>query len=184
MGIGFVLMFWALIGGVVMALYLPLSRLGRRYPFADDTKRALVFFSAVADIAGAILFIVNIVRNSSPSLVFESSFGFSPTSDVKELEGGRSIFGDSGETFLRFRASRQTIQSIVAGRRLYEIDENMFMSQAPHDSASQSYWKPFDGKPTLFYESQRFDDSFGSSSAILCYDESAGVAHFYWIGVD
>jgi len=72
----------------------------------------------------------------------------------------------------------------VTGKRLYEIDENMFRGQAPPDSASRSYWKPFDGKPTLFYESQWFDDAFGSSRAILCYDESAGVAHFYWIGVD
>jgi len=32
------------------------------------------------------------------------------------------------------------------------------------------------------YSSFSFD--CGTSRAILCYDESAGVAHFYWVGVD
>ncbi|MGH9754710.1 MAG: hypothetical protein ACREA2_18180 [Blastocatellia bacterium] len=184
MGIGFALMFWVVIGSVVLASYLLLSRLERRYPFATELKQVLVVIVAVVGIAAALSVTVNIVRGCFPGLVFESSFGFPPTSDVKELKGRRFIFGDSGDAFLRFHASKQTIERIVTGARLYQINENMFRRQAPSDLASPSYWRPFEGKPALFYESQWFDDSFGVSNAILCYDESIGVAHFYWIGVD
>jgi len=79
--------------------------------------------------------------------------------------------GDSGYALLRFRANKQTIERIVTSARVYEIDEDMFKKQA--DSKSPPiYWKPFEGKSALFYESQRFDDSFGAGRAILCYDES------------
>src|SRR5262249_31885787 len=61
--------------------------------------------------------------------------------------------GDSAHAFLRFRANKQTIERIVTRARLYEIDENMFKRQA--DSKSPPiYWKPFEGKPTLFCGSQ------------------------------
>lgn len=180
MGIGFVLTLWAVIGIIILASYLLLSRLGRRYPFAAETKRAIVPLFAAVGMTVALVITVNIVRDLFPAQVFESVFGFPPTSDVKELEGRRFIFGDSGDAFLRFRADKQTIERIVTGARLYKITEDTFKSRA----SSQSHWKPFEGKPTLFYESQSFDDSFGYSSAILCYDGSTGLAHFYWVGVD
>ncbi len=178
MGIGFVLTIWLAICGVITAAYLLLFR----SRVATSLKKATAIFGAVIGVVIALNIVIRI-PDCFPSYVYESSFGIAPTPDVLELKGYRFKFGDSGDAFLRFRANKQTIEGIVARTRLYGINEIMFKRQT--DSISPpSYWKPFEGKPKLFYESNRFDDSFGSSRAILCYDESNEVAHFYWIGVD
>jgi hypothetical protein len=184
MGIGFVIIFWALVGSIILASYLLLSHFGRQSSRALLLRKVLVATVAAVGIPIALLVSINFAQGFFPSHVFESSFGFVPTSDVVELKGEESTFGDSGSAYLRFRANKQTIVRII-GSRFVEIDENRFRGQAASAlKSAPNYWRPFDGKPTHFYEAYRFDNSFGFSNAVLSYDESNGMVHFYWVGVD
>ena len=184
MGIGFVIIFWAAVGSIILASYLLLSHLGKKSSRALLLRKVLVAVVAAIVVPIALLVSINFAQGSFPSHVFESSFGFAPTSDVVELKGEKSTFGDSGSAYLRFRANQQTVERII-GPRFVEIDENRFRSQtASALKSAPSYWRPFDGKPTHFYEAYRFDNSFGFSNAVLSYDESNDMVHFYWIGVD
>lgn len=183
MGIGFVMMFWTALGSIILASYLLLSRSRENSSRALSLKKALAIFSVVVGIPIALLVAVNI-PGFFPGHVFESSFGFAPTPDVTELKGVKSTFGDSDSAYLRFRANKQTIERII-GSRFFETDENGFRNRAASAlNSAPSYWRPFEGKPTRFYETYGFNGEFGSSNAILCYDESSGIAHFYWIGAD
>ncbi|MBA2734049.1 MAG: hypothetical protein H0U54_14360 [Acidobacteria bacterium] len=184
MGIGFVIIFWAIIGSIVLASYLLLSHLGKKSSRALLVKKVLVAFVAAVVIPIALWFVINFARGSFPSHVFESSFAFAPTSDVVELEGEKSTFGDSGSTYLRFRANKQTFERIT-GLRFVEIDEKRFRSQSTAAlKSAPSYWRPFEGEALHFYEAYKFDESFAFSNAVLSYDESSYVVHFYWIGID
>jgi len=184
MGIGFVTIFWAIIGSIVLASYLLLSHLGKNSSRALLLRKVLVASVAAVGIPIALWVIINFAQGFFPSHVFESSFGFAPTSDVVELKVEKSTFGDSGSVYLRFRANKQTVERIL-GSRFVEIDENRFRSQTVSAlKSAPSYWQPFDGKPTHFYEAYRFDNSFGFSNAVLSYDELNGMVHFYWVGVD
>jgi len=131
-----------------------------------------------------LLVVIDVAQGFLPRRVFESAFGFAPPPDVLELEGRRFVFGDSGSAYLRFRADKRTVKKLV-GSRFIEIDEKRFRSQSASAlKSAPSYWRPFEGKATHYYEAGRFDDSFGTSYAVLSYDEADHVAHFYWVGVD
>lgn len=184
MGIGLVIAFWAMIGSIILASYLLLSRLGKRSPHALLLKKVLGASVAAFGIVIVLMVVINVAQGFLPRRVFESSFGFDPPSDVVEVKGKRFVFGDSGSAYLRFRADKRTVEQII-GSRFVEIDERRFRSQSASAlESAPSYWQPFEGKATRYYEADRFDDSFGFSYAVLSYDESNSVAHFYWVGVD
>ncbi len=184
MGIGFVIIFWVIVGSIIMASYVLLSHLGKKSSRALLLRKVLVASVAAVGIPISLLVSINFAQGFFPSHVFESSFGFASTPDVVELKGEKSTFGDSGSAYLHFRANKQTVERII-GSRFLEIDENRFRSQAASAlKSAPSYWRPFDGKPAHFYEAYRFDNRFGFSDAVLSYDESNGMVHFYWTGVD
>ncbi len=176
MGIGIVLLFWALVGGITMAFYV-LSR-NRSKKIAKIISGAIL-----APIAFLLLVVsINYFQSLFPSRIFESSFGFPPTTDVAELKGESSTFGDSSSVVLRFRANKQTVVKIL-GSRFAEIDKETFRLHSAVFSSPDN-WRSLESKTTRYYKSDNFDESYGSSSAVLSYDESLKLAHFYWIGID
>jgi hypothetical protein len=177
-------MFWAIIGGILLASYLLLSHLGEKSSFVELLKKVFVAFVAAVGIPVALLIVVSFALDYFPGHVFKSSFEFAPTSDVTELMGKKSRFGDSGSTYLRFHANKRTLERII-GSRFVEIDENRFRRQTEAElEYAPDYWHPFEGKPTHFYEANKFDESFGFNYAVMSYDETNGLIHFYWTGVN
>src|SRR3712207_2284475 len=116
MGTGFVIMFWAIVGGILLASYLLLSHLGKKSSLAELLKKVFVAFVAAVGIPVALLTVGSFALDLFPSHVFKSSFGFAPTSDVTELRGKQSRFGDSGSTYIRFRANKPTLERIIGSR--------------------------------------------------------------------
>ncbi len=184
MGIGIVLVFWAIVGGFLFAVYLALSHFGKQFPFAALLKKVMSVGVAAIGIPIALLIIISFALNFFPSHIFKSSFGFAPPPDVVDLKGAKSVFGDSGYARLRFRASRETVNRIIDSRFVEVSGEGFKHSGFLSLDSAPSYWRPLEGKSVRFFESDRFDDSFGSSNASLSYDESSGTVHFYWIGID
>jgi hypothetical protein len=183
MGIGIVALFWAFVGAFLLAGYLLLALLGKRFPTATRLKDVLVAGAAAVVITVALILGITFALNLIPGHVFRSSFGFSPTSDVLDLRGRKFTFGDSGDTYLRFRASKETVNRILDSRFLELRQDEIRGYGFPWKDSAPSYWQPPNGASVHFFHATQFDDSFGSSEAFL-NDESTGSVHFYWIGVD
>ncbi len=181
MGIGFVILIWLIVGGVLLAVYRGLSGLARRSPRAALLKRVLVALVAAVAIPVSALMAFNFAQGYFPASVFEASFGFRPPPDVKVLEGRRSVFGDSGAAYLRFRASRQTVERIV-NPRFSEISRAEFVAaiNAPETEEVRTQA----GASTRYFRASHDDDSFASSQAYLSYEETTGQVYFQWSGVD
>ncbi|HEY9403322.1 MAG TPA: hypothetical protein VIQ24_11700 [Pyrinomonadaceae bacterium] len=178
MGIGLVILFWAVAAMLLLAAYLGLSWAGRRSQRAKLLKRVFVAAVAALLIPVAILVALNFAGNFFPGSVFKSSFGFSPPSDVTELKGRKVVFGDAGETYLRFKAGKPTVERIVGQRFRVHAGAISFPTPTP------DYWKPVPTASTRYFRADHFDDSFAFSQAFLIYDEATGVVHFHWSGVD
>ena len=184
MGIGFVIIIWAILGSLLLACYFLLSHFETKFAFASRLKSIFVPCVIAIAIPVAIMTIISFAQNQFPSYVFKSSFGFDAPSDVTELKGGKFVFGDSGSIELEFRANKETIQRIVTSRFL-ESNEQIFKSQCnctlKPDSTQRSL---VEGEQSTYYEAPHFDDSFAASRALLSYNEATRETRFFWTGVD
>jgi len=185
MGIGIVILFWAVVAGFLISVYFVLALVGRRFAAAAFLKKVLVALVGAVAIPLVAWAIISFAAGFFPSVVFKSNLGFFPPRDVVELHGRQLIIGDSGEAYLRFRASRETVQRIL-GDRFFEIGKpDARFDQFPSPDSPPSYWHPLEGSTVRFFKSaETFDDRFHFSQAFLSYDESNGTVHFYWHGVD
>lgn len=183
MGIGIVILFWLSVSGMLFAGYLGLRALGRISRKANLLKNVFVAVVAAVAIPIAVLIVTNFVLGFFPSYVFRSTFGFDPPPSISELEGGKSVFGDSGEIYLRFRTDKTTINRI-ADARFVELNEEQAKHLLAQLSKGSSGGSLFASPTTRVYRAVKFDESFGSSTATLMYDEASGVTEFYWLGID
>jgi hypothetical protein len=116
--------------------------------------------------------------------VFYDNFGFAPTRDVTELEGYRFSALGHGTAYLRFRASPETVRRIV-GAKYVEIPREEFGRWMEARESPPRWWQPLAGNPTRFYQGHHLDNGYAVlSTAIVSYDEEAGVVHFKWLGLD
>ncbi|HEV2801339.1 MAG TPA: hypothetical protein VGW12_12620 [Pyrinomonadaceae bacterium] len=180
MGIGLVIFFWTVVGAVLLAVYFGLASLSRTSPRAQVLKKALVAAVAAILIPVVTLVAFDFARGFFPGSVFQLSFGFSPPPDVTELKGRRTIFGDAGDIYLRFKADKTTVERIISAR--FQEHAGSLLPDAL--TGTPDYWKPVRTASTRYFRADHFDDSFASSQAILIYDEATGVVHFHWSGVD
>jgi hypothetical protein len=119
-----------------------------------------------------------------PSYVFYEKVGFGPTADVKELRGYRLSVLGQGKAYLRFRAGPATVQRLV-GTGYHEVPKEKFAEWANAREKPPEWWQPLAGNPTHFYQIDHLDNGYAMlSTAIVSYDESSGVVHFHWFGVN
>lgn len=180
MGIGFVILLWAIVGIFLLASYFGLATLAHGTPRAKLLKK--VFVAAVAAVVFPVAALVafSFVAGFFPGHVFQTTFGFSPPPDVSELEGRKVVFGDGGEAYLRFKAGKQTVERILDQR----FREDAGALPGSFDQSTPDYWKPVPTASTRYFRADHFDDSFGASQAVLIYDEATGIVHFCWWGID
>ena len=123
-----------------------------------------------------ILLTCAILWMTRPSATFELALGFPPPADVTGLQSRQWILGDSGEVYLRFRASPATIKQIVA-RGLSPSSGSTDSGNSPPD-----WWKPSQGAE--IYEAAFRDRKFASEHEYFACDPATGDAWFRWIGID
>ena len=147
-------------------------------------RKVLVTAAAAVAIVSGILVASEIILGRVPSRVFNQSFGFEPTPDVTELQGYSFGLFDSGEAYLRFRASQDTINRIVKSKFRPSSKESFGNGTSGEGERPPEYWKPFETQPSQFYESNKLEMGYSQSRALLCYDDKTGTAHFSYSGVD
>ena len=117
-----------------------------------------------------------------PGYVFYDHFAFAPTADVTELQGFRFSILGQGKAYLRFRASPETVRRIV-GTKYEEVSRETFQEWMEARESPPQWWQPLSGHPAHFYQAHHVDNGYAMiSTAIVSYDEEAGVVHFKWFG--
>lgn len=131
--------------------------------YKSKIARWIGFLPFAAMTAGAIWFVASLYYLSTPAQVFKTSFGFTPTNDVREIKSKYWYFGDSGSTDLQFKANSQTIQRIVA-MGLKETEDSKKMAR-------------------IYSATNRIKD-FASEEETLSYDERTQQAYYSFQGID
>lgn len=117
---------------------------------------------------------------TSPSYVFEKSFGFPPTEPVTDLKSDYSYWADSGHTFLRFKAPSIIIKKIVS-RGL----QTTKFPTIPASNVPMPLWFIVpDGKHVTYYAGNFKGRDFANESEFLAYDTISQTAFFCFLGID
>lgn len=128
----------------------------------------------------------SIEEYGSPSAVFEATFGAPPGPAIRGLQGeGRSY--DVTVCYLRFRASRQTLDALTAGGGFRPISGDEFRRATAGAALSgprPGWWDPPASAPTAFFTSGRFHPNHARGRALSCYADVGQVVHVYWDGID
>jgi hypothetical protein len=117
---------------------------------------------------------------SRPAVVFQRSFGFSPSPDVSGLQSSWLALGDSGTVFLRFRCNPATVDRI-ASRGLRRTGM-AGPGPAGTGDAPPDWWRPPpDG---VAYAGRFTGRDFASEEEYLVHDPRTGDVYFRFIGID
>jgi hypothetical protein len=179
MQIGLVILFWLSILSVVVIVYFISNYLFKGSFIADLFQSASLVIVCFFVVGISVTIITTLVDRFCSSCVFYSSFGFYPTSEIKNLEGQRFSLGDSGYSDLEFYADKKTIQKIV---NTCDFDEQYKPSFPKTDIKDIN--ELVEKQETKIYFSRHFNSGFSFSKATLIYDEESEKVYFHWNGVD
>ena len=156
--------FWGIIAVIFGVLWLGalIAFISSRY-YQSKIIRWMGFLVFTALTACPIWFVASMYFYSTPKQVFKTSFGFAPTSDVRDLESKYEYYGDYGTTDLKFKSNPQTIKRIVA----------LGLVETPDST-----------KTSRVYESNNRIRDFASGEETLRYDEATQQAYYSFQGID
>lgn len=122
----------------------------------------------------------------SPASVFRASFGVDPDPSIMDLRGEGRGYADSTTCYLKFRATRPTLDRLL-GDSFADLTAGQFGAKtagATIAGPSPSWWTPLAGSPTVFLESANFHPPHARGKALVSYDPASQVAYMYWDGSD
>lgn len=186
MGIGFVLLLWAIFGSLVTGASCALICLFLR-PKWKRALQLIAIATSLGFVVTPVLFVMqanylDARRSSDPRELFHSYFGFEPTADVSDLEGDTSGIADYRTTIIRFKASQTTIQRIIS--QGFEEEEKRKLDTANDPVGPAFLGERLNRSTAHYYVANHFGDTYGSTSAYLLYDTETRDAYFHWVGVD
>jgi hypothetical protein len=106
--------------------------------------------------------------------VYHMEIGEYPASDVTQIRCRQTAFADSGETWLSFRASPQTIDKLI--NRFTSTDAASF-AQAGYAPDAPEWWKPEADGISTFFRAENLSRSFSSSWAYLGVDQHRSIVY-------
>ena len=191
MGAGIVLFVWLFVAAIGVACWLgalAIFVVGRR-----RQSRALIWAGGGSLALGSLIgvgivgmAIYGFIWNSRPANVYQLSFGSAPSSDVIELQSKNFAFGDSGTTYLKFKAAPATIQkltakswSVVKSADWQAQDLDNFL-----DDGAPDWWKPTKTGATQMYVTDNRFGNFAGENEVLVYDSATRQTHYAFVGID
>jgi hypothetical protein len=192
MGAGVVILIWLLIAavfGVFWLGFLALFLIGRsrKSRLLKSLGGVPLLCSSVFALWFAGTAVYGFIYNQLPDNVYKSVFGFSPSADVTNIKSTYYYFADTGEFYLRFNASPQTINKIVrlGFTRHPRSELSPEDSSGLDDQGPPAWWKPVQTKSTRYYQARkRIGDFSTMEEEWLCYDASTQLAYYHYIGID
>jgi len=180
-------------GGRSIRLWLPLALPGiLSLPLAALAVGLAVLCAGIA-VAAVLLFALQMSSvpvethgdEARPS--FHSAFGFEPGADVRDVHSLVYVFMDSAQQRLRFEASPETVDRILA-LGLEPVDCADFDRETKSPIAGKpapSWWSPPTEARVCYRASEwRRGLSFSSTGAFLCRSAGHPAVFFYSFGVD
>lgn len=183
MGLGFVIFFWLLFFVTVLIIFSILWLLAKKYCYAKVLqnvfkKVVLVVFTLM--LIGTTYGVIDFsLQKFFPSLIFSRYLGFSPTDDVKELQGSVKIFGEGGlgEIFLKFKADKETVEKIIDKKMFVEKFKSSY--QNTNDLTVRNFAKMPEAKIYISNDSTNCNAE-QNCTAILAYNELNKDVYFVW----
>jgi hypothetical protein len=128
----------------------------------------------------------NLEEYSTPTEVFEATFGAKPGPTVRGLQAYGRAFRDNSMCCLRFQVPRSQLNALL-GTSFTTLTGDEFAARISNAGISGPipvWWKPLAGTSTVFLESGAFPPGFTQSQALVSYDPTSRTAHVYWDGSD
>ena len=182
---------WLLFAGVFTTLWVGaflLSRWGAR-PMSVVGGVVFVLLSLVGVyFVGRIT--VGLIRVSTPSVVFERSFGFKPTPDVSNIKSSYWYFADTGLIYLEFKTSPETLQRIIdRGLKTTTAENFKSILTSGLSKSGPRWWEPLKDASAQFFYAERKPDTmasqdFASETELLSYNPRTGLVFYCFSGID
>jgi hypothetical protein len=175
LGICCLLPFGALLFGVFfLAWSAVVRRVGPRHLWLWIGMSVPTFFAVLVLCVAAVL-----IYQALPAVIFRSSFGFSPTPDVKILHSCRAQPAHIESTYLEFYADESTIERVL---------KNGFAPISAQDIIEcfniPDWWTPNTGRGARIYATGTTDPEYRGdfryffSHQLLIYDPTSKKAYY------
>ena len=127
------------------------------------------------------------IMSGDPNRLFKATFGFLLPPETAVLEAYHESIMDYGTTVMEFRTTQDVLGRIIANS-FTRVDKEAFLrsyeSNAHNLPQDVRTWFLPAAQADRFYLAVVFERSFGSSEAVLCYEEKTQTVYFHWVGVD
>lgn len=120
----------------------------------------------------------------TPEDVFEITFRTRPGPGIIGLRAKGSQFRDSCECFLRFRATRAQLNTLI-GPGFVPLTPTDFADrlQGHAKLPGTMWWAPGTSPTTVLLGSRGFHKEYGTSDMIVSYNPTTQDVHVYWWGL-
>ncbi len=112
---------------------------------------------------------------------YKTEFGTYPPADVADIQARQVVVGDSGGAWLRFRASKTTIDGLLTK---FTTSDRAAFSRAGQGGNVPGWWKPEADHVDTFYKAEHWSHNFRYSAAWLGLNRETGVVYFSHSGFD
>lgn len=158
----------------------PISYSGEAVPDLVIRKvlamRKCVWIACLSALSGCA--IGGIDQYPTADVCFQATFNHSPGLGIRNLQCEGKSFRDSDFAYLRFTASLTEFKRLMHG--IPSVSRGQFESAQHGFGPVPSWWKPLDGSPMVFLQSENYKKEFQVSCAYVTYDPSTQVVCMYW----
>src|SRR5436190_21172103 len=193
MGAGLVIFFWLVLAGIYGIVFLVLASLwfwGRKRQ--KKWLRLLAGIPALAMATVAVLvvafMIYGILDSKNPRSIFKREFGRPPPASVSEIQSSCWWFADTGNTYLRFKATKEAFEKLVpVGLERKTVEE--MKRDTPGESGEVPTWWDYQiGPEWICYlrvksgANGQNRKGFDSETEYFVYNPATHVAYYHFIG--
>lgn len=112
---------------------------------------------------------------------YRTEFGSYPPEDVRDIQCRQVIVGDCGAAWMRFTASKNTVDTLLTKFHAAEPHE---FDRASVGANVPQWWQPGQSQLTHFYTADGWSPHFSSSKAWIGLDADHQVVYFHHVGND
>jgi hypothetical protein len=172
------------VGGATFVALTAIPLKVQRRPWKVSLLMTGIALLPFAALLALVMWIFGPADYSDPSdlaQAYRTEFGIDPSADVRDVHARQSVVGDSGAAWLNFRASKNTIDSLLV--RFVSTNRATF-DRSGKGGSVPGWWKPNINGVELYYVSENWSKSFSHSVAYIGVDREKQIVYFCHIGSD
>jgi hypothetical protein len=202
MGPAFVILFWLLIAGIYVVIFLALAGLC----LVSSKKKWRIFKWLTGALASAMIVVAiivvtllawGIIRASNPTYLFKDTFLVAPPASVSEIKSSCYWFADTGSIYLRFKTSEDDFKKLIPAHLQKKSLED-FKNNIPVElDGNLPLWWDFSQEAGWVYYSRTYrinennlkniqpgEKGFFNETEYYAFNPKTGIAYYHFIGID